>query len=79
MRGSMVSDRYMTLNSELMSSRIIRIFGAVPFDRCTSFDIALGCVLSYQDLARHDCRDAGGRAMQEQLPRSRERVLQGCT
>ena len=56
MRVSIVSDRYMTLNSGFMSSRIIRIFEAVLFDKCKSFDIELGCVLSYQDLARQESR-----------------------
>ena len=35
---------------------LMRIRGFRVLDRCTSFDIALGCVLSYLDLARQESR-----------------------
>ena len=54
MRVSVFSDRYMTLNSELMSSRTMRMLALLNSDRCTSFDIKLGWVLSYQDRTRQE-------------------------
>ena len=77
----MASDRCVPLRiKDLDTLGFMRVHESMVSDRCTSFDIELGCVLSYQDLARHDCRDAGGRATQEQLPRDvLERVLKGGT
>jgi len=40
----------------LISTRLLRMFGLVTSERCTSFDIKLGCVLTYQDRERHGCR-----------------------
>ncbi len=40
----------------LISTRLLRMFGLTTSDRCTSFDIKLGCVLTYQDRERHGCR-----------------------
>ncbi len=40
----------------LISTRLLRMFGYTTSDRCTSFDIKLGCVLTYQDRERHGCR-----------------------
>ncbi len=42
--------------SEFESHALLRMFGLVISERCTSFDIKLGCVLTYQDRERHGCR-----------------------
>ena len=40
----------------LIDPRYLRMFGFTTSERCTSFDIKLGCVLTYQDRERHGCR-----------------------
>ena len=58
----------------LIDPRYLRMFGFTTSERCTSFDAKAGVMFRMNGLSRaqdaHDCRDAGGRATQEQLPRS---------
>ena len=56
----------------LISTGLLRMFGYTTSDRCTSFDIKLGCVLTYQDRERHGCR---ARAYMDVFTASPEKLI----